>query len=85
MKIEISSVDSRAAAWVWEFFFGRTQRVRVGGQISKEVRLMSDVPQGSILGPLLFLAYVNYTLGDQLIPEAYSCKYLGIILPSLIR
>jgi hypothetical protein len=38
---------------------GRTQRVRVGGQQSEEVRVMSGVLQGSVSGSLLFLAYVS--------------------------
>jgi len=45
--------------WIREFLLGRTQRVRVGGQLSEEVRVTSGVPQGSVLGPFLFLAYVN--------------------------
>jgi hypothetical protein len=52
-------VDSRAVVWIGEFLLGRTQRVRVEGLLSEEGRVTSGVPQGSALGPLLFLAYVN--------------------------
>jgi len=58
-KIVNSGVDPRVEIWIREFLLGRTQRVRVGGQLSEEVRVTSGVPQGSELGPLLFLAYVN--------------------------
>ena len=58
-KLAVSAVDSRAVVWVREFLVGRTQRARVGGQLSKEVKVTSGVPQGSVLGLLLFLVYVN--------------------------
>jgi len=153
-KIANSGVDSRVVVWIREFLLGRTQRIRVGGQLSAEVKsnVRCTVPHGSLLGPLLFLAYVNdiwrsmestirlfaddcviyrkiisnadmeklqkdldrlgewavenemkinpskskairftrarvkdplnYSLMGTLIPEASSCKYLGIILRS---
>jgi len=59
VKIADSGVDNRVVVWIREFLIGRTQRVRVGGELSEEVRVTSGVPQGSVLGPLLFLAYVN--------------------------
>jgi len=52
-------VDSRVVVWIREFLLCRTWRDRVGRHLSEEVRVMSGAPQGSILGPLLFLAYVN--------------------------
>jgi hypothetical protein len=58
-KIAASGVDSRVVIWIRECLLGRMQRVRVGGHLSEEVRVMLEVPQGSVLGPLLFLAYVN--------------------------
>jgi len=59
MKTAYSGVDSRVVVRIREFLLGCTQRVRVRGQLSEEVRVTSGATQGSVLGPLLFLAYVN--------------------------
>jgi hypothetical protein len=61
MKLAASGVDSRVVIWIWEFRVGYTQRVRVGGQLSNEVKANSCLPQGNLSDPLLFLMYVNDT------------------------
>ena len=43
-KIANLGVDSRVVVWIREFLVGRTQRVRVEGKLSQEVRVTSDVP-----------------------------------------
>jgi len=52
-------VDFLVVVLIKEFLVGRSQRVRVDGQLSVEVRESSGEPQGSILSPLLFFTYVN--------------------------
>jgi len=59
IKMAALGMNSRVVMWVREFLLGHLHRVRVGGQLSEEVRVMSGVSQGSILGPFLFLEYIN--------------------------
>ena len=44
---------------VAEWLQGRQQRVVLNGSVSKWLHVLSGVPQGSILGPLLFIIYTN--------------------------
>jgi hypothetical protein len=46
-------------AWVSAFLSGRSQCVVFRGSSSPQVPVMSGVPQGSVMGPFLFLLYVN--------------------------
>ena len=58
-KIATTVVDLRVVVWLKQFLLGHSQTVKVDGQLSEKVRLTSGVRQGSVLGPLQFLAYVD--------------------------
>ena len=48
-------IGGRTNRWVQSFLSGRTQRVVLEGEFSDDAEVLSGVPQGSVLGPCLFL------------------------------
>ena len=58
-KIHRFGICGTLLSWFEDYLTDRVQRVTVLGVNSKSLPVFSGVPQGSILGPLLFLIYVN--------------------------
>jgi hypothetical protein len=79
-KLNSLGINEKIYGWVKNFLSNRAQYVAVGGARSKEVHVTSGVPQGSVLGPLLFLVYfeaANLTGPTGLLKFADDSKLFG--------
>ena len=58
-KLKSLGINGKTLRWIQSFLEDRVQRVVVNGQLSTPSQVISGVPQGSVLGPLLFLVLIG--------------------------
>jgi len=59
IKLKSYGITDDLLKWIEKFLCNSKQRVGVNGKLSKWFKVMSGIPQGSILGPIWFLIYIN--------------------------
>jgi Reverse transcriptase (RNA-dependent DNA polymerase)/Endonuclease-reverse transcriptase len=58
-KMRALEINEKTVSWIENYLSERKQRVSVRGEKSDWLEIFSGVPQGSVIGPLLFLIYIN--------------------------
>ena len=59
LRLREMGIYRNIGKWLGSFIIERTQYVKVGDEISEGRQIMSGIPQGSVIGPILFIIFVQ--------------------------
>ena len=78
-KLELIGIRDPLVGWFKNSFSCRKQSVVIDGQSSNWSNINAGVPQGSVIGPLLFLIYITKNLKSDCLLYAYDTSVFDIV------
>ena len=81
-KLQQMGVPDHVLLWIASYLTCRSQRVVVNGATSQSMPVLSGVPQGSVLGPLLFLIYIDGITSIPISSGTQTVLYADALSPN---